>query len=136
MIEAKEEKVVDVLEVNPVRYIIISMRHVSPPVLYEDAPLSYLSSGAANSFYQGEGENLNASVDDPGVLVYYVIRPIIFVEQELNVAVANEHPIIKQGENFGIKLIGHIPCSDSFGVSLVIDRYTKGKEYLEQQKKK
>jgi hypothetical protein len=42
--------------VNPVKFIIMSMRHIAPPVLYSTSPLTYLSSGKANQFYQGEGE--------------------------------------------------------------------------------
>lgn len=62
--------------VNPVKFIIMSMRHIAPPVLYSSAPLTYISSGAANQFYEGEGEARNDDCDDPSVIIYWIIESV------------------------------------------------------------
>ena len=37
--------------INVVRFVILQIRHIAPPVLYSNSPLSYIASGAAESFY-------------------------------------------------------------------------------------
>ena len=61
-------------EMNPARYILsMCLRHIPPQVVYLDSPLSYMAEGQADKFYQGEGENTSAAVEDPSVLAYCVI---------------------------------------------------------------
>jgi len=57
------------------KYILLSLRHIAPPVIYIDSPLSYMVEGQANKFYEGEGIN-TTDCEDPSVLVYCVIKPI------------------------------------------------------------
>ena len=104
---------------NPVKFIIMSMRHIAPPVLYSSAPLTYLSSGAANNFYAGEGENTNDGTDDPSMIIYWIIESV--VEQEMpprRIVISSDSE-----EKYGCKLIGFIPCSDIFGVNLILEKY-------------
>ena len=60
--------------INVVRFVILQIRHIAPPVLYSNSPLSYIASGAAESFYQGEGEATSGGCDDPSVIVYWIIQ--------------------------------------------------------------
>lgn len=62
--------------VNPVKFIIMSMRHIAPPVLYSTSPLTYLATGAANLFYEGEGESRNDGCEDPSVIIYWIIESV------------------------------------------------------------
>ena len=62
--------------VNPVKFIIMSMRHIAPPVLYSTSPLTYLATGAANLFYEGEGESRNDGREDPSVIIYWIIESV------------------------------------------------------------
>ena len=52
------------------------MRHIAPLVIYEDAPVSYMASGGANRFYQGEGENTNDECEDPNSIIYFIVRTL------------------------------------------------------------
>lgn len=63
--------------VDPVKFLIMSIRHIAPPVIYSTAPLTYLSEGAANSFFGGEGENTNDGTDDPSMIIYWIIESVI-----------------------------------------------------------
>lgn len=51
------------------------MRHISPHVIFEDAPISYMAEGQAQTFYQGEGEDTTGKTNDPSVIIYYIVRP-------------------------------------------------------------
>lgn len=55
----------------------MSIRHIAPPVIYSTASLSYISEGAANQFYEGEGVNTNDGIDDPSMIIYWIIESII-----------------------------------------------------------
>jgi hypothetical protein len=46
--------------VNTLRFLIMSIRNIAPPVLYSQAPLTYLSPGTAGKFYEGEKEMISA----------------------------------------------------------------------------
>lgn len=59
----------------PAREILSSMRHISPHVIFEDAPISYMAEGQAQTFYQGEGEDTTGKTNDPSVIIYYIVRP-------------------------------------------------------------
>ena len=98
--------------VNPVKFIIMSMRHIAPPVLYSTSPLSYCASGAANLFYEGEGESRNDECDDPSMIIYWIIESI-----------NEEYAAHDHDHEAGCRLVGFIPCSDSFGVDLMLDNY-------------
>ena len=59
----------------------MQLRHIAPPVVYEDSPLSFMVEGGACAFYTGEGEEYDDTLcDDPSVLTYYVIRPLTRVK--------------------------------------------------------
>jgi len=47
------------LDKRPGKWIILALRHLAPPTVYDIAPLTYMTEGQANKFYEGEGENLN-----------------------------------------------------------------------------
>ena len=61
---------------TPAMTILQNMRHIAPLVIYEDAPVSYMASGQANKFYQGEGENTNDECEDPNSIVYFIVRTL------------------------------------------------------------
>jgi len=69
-------------EMNPAKYILLSMRHIPPLVVYLDSPLSYMSEGQANKFYEGEGENTNGKCEDPSVIAYCVIQPLYDIQAQ------------------------------------------------------
>jgi hypothetical protein len=112
--------------VNPVKFIIMSMRHIAPPVLYSTSPLTYLASGAANLFYEGEGESRNDGCDDPSVIIYWIIESIRDHDDSPPSLAINEpsHEECEE-DKYGCRLIGYIPCSDAFGVDLILDKYNK-----------
>ena len=68
------------LDRRPGKWIILALRHIAPPTIYEDAPLTYMSEGQANKFYEGEGESNNDAAEDPSVIVYCALKPIFEVE--------------------------------------------------------
>ena len=113
---------------NPARDILNAMRHIPPLVIYQDAPISYMAEGLANKFYEGEGENTNDQCDDPSVIIYYIVRALEYDEDQpedkgFNIN-ASEHSPVYHAEavhKFGCRLVGMIPCSDAFGVDLIID---------------
>jgi len=109
--------------VNPVKFIIMSMRHIAPPVLYSTSPLSYCAAGAANLFYEGEGESRNDECDDPSMIIYWIIESI----NEEQSSHEHEHEA-------GCRLIGFIPCSDSFGVDLMLDNYKAGLKKVKEER--
>lgn len=74
--KANAENDQEPLQLNAMSQIILGMKKYPPPVLYEDAPLSYLNKGSATLFYTGEGEELTNEIVTPEVLIYYVIRPV------------------------------------------------------------
>jgi hypothetical protein len=111
------------------------MRHIAPPVLFSSAPLTYLASGAANNFYAGEGDNTNDGTDDPSLIIYWVIESVVEQEMPPRKLLTSED----SEELFGCKLIGFIPCSDIFGVDLILEKYqvalSKQKEFREASEK-
>jgi len=68
------------LDRRPGKWIILALRHIAPPVVYDRAPLTYMSEGQANKFYEGEGESNSAAAEDPSVLVYFAVKPVFDVE--------------------------------------------------------
>jgi hypothetical protein len=42
-----ENKNAELPNINVVRFVILQIRHIAPPVLYANAPLSYIAPGAA-----------------------------------------------------------------------------------------
>ena len=109
--------------VNRVKFIIMSMRHIAPPVLYSTAPLSYCVSGAANLFYEGEGESRNDECDDPSMIIYWIIESI-----------NEEQSTHDHTHEAGCKLIGFIPCSDAFGVDLMLENYKAGLAKVKEER--
>ena len=109
--------------VNPVKFIIMSMRHIASPVLYSTAPLSYCVSGAANLFYEGEGESRNDECDDPSMIIYWIIESI-----------NEEQSTHDHTHEAGCKLIGFIPCSDAFGVDLMLENYKAGLAKVKEER--
>ena len=61
------------MELNPARFALLQMKALAPPVVYIDAPLSYMAEGQASKFYEGEGTSMSDHCDDPNVIVYCVI---------------------------------------------------------------
>ena len=62
------------------REILDSVRHISPHVVFQDAPINYMFLGQAGKFYQGEGEDTKADNEDPSVLMYYVVKAYEYQE--------------------------------------------------------
>lgn len=96
-----------------------------------------MSDNAARRFYQGEGELLDCALD-PSVITYYVVMPVkVEAGQDISASLSNFDQIYANYERntlrsirrptieTGCKLIAVIPCSDIFGVDLVIDQYQK-----------
>lgn len=123
---------------NPAREILTSMRHIPPHVIYQEAPISYMAEGQANKFFEGEGENTNDQCEDPSVIIYYIVQVVEFDEEERFEAFKSScpSPILHHGHmhqhKYGCKLVGMIPCSDSFGVDLILERYNG---YIAKRKK-
>ena len=129
--EMLENKDAELPNVNVVRFIVEQVRHIAPPVLYSNSPLSYIQSGAAESFYQGEGEATSGACDDPSVIVYWIIQTTLMEVDD--VPPRNIIPSLNQDASFdkeyktiyGNRLIGYLPCSDTFGVDVILDKYQK-----------
>jgi len=108
------------------KWIILALRHIAPPVVYLDSPLSYMSEGAAKRFYQGEVKNFAA---DPSVIVYYAIQTQLEdAKDDASGIYLNKMPEEDETKHNHIKLagsrlVGIIPCSDAFGVDLLIEKY-------------
>lgn len=103
--------------VNTVRFLIMSIRHVAPPVLYSNAPLTYLAPGTAGSFYEGEQDMMKA--EDPSLIIYWILEsekyPDLHPSKLMSSSISEDL--------YGCRLIGFIPCSDIFGVDLILDKY-------------
>ena len=126
------------------------MRHLAPPVVYLDAPLTYLAEGQANKFFTGMSGVNSAQNEDPSVINYFVIEPRYEAERDEQGSPTKVRNQINTGmdhqsdassdfgdrENFhthyGTRLVGMIPCSDAFGVDLVIENYMT---HVDKQKK-
>lgn len=84
------------------RDIIEEMDHISPHVVFDDSPLSYLQDGGfaglGQRFQEGMGIDHSVQCYDPTNLTYHVIT-------------------------IGGCLIGKIECSDAFGVDVQIDKF-------------
>jgi hypothetical protein len=70
-----------------------------------------MSNGMANNFYKGEGESTAEGCDDPTVLNYYIV----------DAHCTNVMDPVKS--KFYCRLLGVIPCSDSFGTDVCTDEY-------------
>lgn len=110
----------------------MAMRHIPPLVIYEDSPISYMAEGQALKFYQGEGDATNGKVDDSSVINYMIVRTL---QEEApgtqKVQTSINNYCKSEGDHdhqFGCRLVGIIPCSDAFGVDLIISRYQKQTE--------
>lgn len=109
------------------KFIILALRRTAPPVIYLDAPLSYMSEGAAKRFYQGQGEVQN-NATDPSVITYFVIQPQIEsmekhqLDRLFSQNAESPNKTLSSTQT-GCRLVGIIPCSDAFGVDLLIDKY-------------
>lgn len=125
------------LDRRPGKWILLALRHIAPPVIYDGAPLTYMSEGQANKFYEGEGESNNDAAEDPSVIVYCAVQPIFEVEvpkQELLATAINaEHEPEPTRKVHGVRLVGLIPCSDAFGVDLLVDRYVEALKQVEAE---
>lgn len=92
-----------------------------------------MSENAARRFYQGEGQTLDCAVD-PSLITYYVVQPFkvdgysaesihkfqqLFTTFENNSLRGIDRPMVETG----CKLIAIIPCSDIFGVDLLLDKH-------------
>ena len=101
------------------------MQHFSPPVVYIDAPLSYMVEGQAKKFYQGmAGMTNDVAFEDPSVINYFVISAthIKDKDEEENLMASINLNDPSQHLN-GTRLCGMIPCSDAFGVDIIIEKY-------------
>jgi hypothetical protein len=87
-----------------------------------------MTEGQANKFYEGEGESHNDAAEDPSVLVYCAVRPIFEVEvpkeEQLATSInAEDYDPEPTRIIHGMRLVGLIPVSDSFGVDLLVENY-------------
>lgn len=118
------------LDRRPGKWIILALRHIAPPTVFEASPLTYMSEGQANKFYEGEGENLNDATEDPSVIVYCAVRQIFEVEvpkeEQLATSInAEDFDPEPMRTIHGMQLVGLIPVSDAFGVDLLVENYTE-----------
>lgn len=116
------------LDKRPGKWIILALRHIAPPTVYDMAPLTYMSEGQANKFYEGEGESNNDAAEDPSVIVYCAVQPIYEIEvpkEELLATAINAEDYEPEPMRtiHGMRLVGLIPVSDAFGVDLLVDKY-------------
>ena len=98
-----------------------------------------MSEGQANKFYEGEGESHNDATEDPSVIVYFAVKPIYEVEVpkvELLATSINAEGYEPEPTRqvHGMRLVGLIPCSDAFGVDLLVDHYTAAIKKNAQEK--
>lgn len=95
-----------------------------------------MSEGAAKRFYQGEVKNFAA---DPSVIVYYAIQTqLADAKDDSSSIYSNKMP--EQDETkyndiklTGCRLVGIIPCSDAFGVDLLIEKYQTALQEREEE---
>ena len=114
------------LDQRPGKWVLLALRHIAPPVVYDAAPLTYMSEGQANKFYEGEGETDRA--EDPSVLVYCAVQPMFDVtapgrDRPVTAINAEDYEPAPTRRVHGVRLVGLIPCSDAFGVDLLVDDY-------------
>lgn len=74
----------DTIQDYKAKWLILSMRHLAPPVVYLDAPLTYLAEGQANKFFTGMSGVNSAEFEDPSVINYFVIEPRYEAERDEN----------------------------------------------------
>lgn len=108
------------------------MRHLAPIVVYEEAPISYLVNGLAKNFYAGEEESFDtmANQEDPLSINYFVVRTCQDqdqIEDHINSHSPYIHQNLEEDPSkqfkFMCRLVGMIPCSDAFGVDIIVDEY-------------
>ena len=111
-------------------------------MIYIDAPVSYLAEGMAKQFYEGLGGLHSDQFEDPTVVNYFVIEARYEAEADENGSpigvrhTINESNVLdtsqsdvysvdsRRARTFnGTRLVGIIPCSDAFGVDLIIEKY-------------
>lgn len=78
------------------------LEHLSPHVVFDDSPISYLQDGGfaglGHRFFEGQGKDGSVQCYDPSKITFQVIT-------------------------FGGRLIGKIDCSDVFGVDIDLDKF-------------
>ena len=102
-------------------------------MIYIDSPLSYMVEGMAKKFYQGmAGVTNDVTFDDPSVINYFVIEPLYqcSMDEDGSPNYHDQDSEVKMTFN-GTRLVGMIPCSDAFGVDLIIDDYNSKVEQKE-----
>jgi hypothetical protein len=80
--------------------MLYQMKHQTPHIVFDEAPLSYLLEGRGMHYNQARGMDHSVKCEDPSTICYHVIIP-------------------------GGRLIGKIECSDTFGVDLHMKKYLK-----------
>lgn len=88
--------------------------------------------GQAKKFYQGmAGQTNDVIFEDPSVINYFVIEPRYsspFEDDGSPMYGLQDHELnaeeVEHRHFNGTRLVGMIPCSDAFGVDLIIDKFT------------
>ena len=131
--QAINESFGGIYDLNPsARSVLSSMRHIQPNVIFENAPLSYMLSGQAQNFYQGEGQNTDFHERDPSSINYFVVKA---VEKNWHTTDDDHHDHHHKCGNFGLRLVGIIPFSDTFGVDINTDDFIQKIEERKEQRK-
>lgn len=127
--------------------ILLAMRHVAPPILYYESPLSYMTENPAKKFYDGEelpedqraeGEHLEHDGAAQNVINYCVIQaryettvpPPSIINSSIN---GERVPGLTQPV-VGARLVGMVPCSDAFGFDILISDYQAAVKKVKEQK--
>ena len=134
--------------------IILSMRQVAPPILFYDAPMTYMTENKASKFYDGVAppeDQVKKTLDDHGhdqghdniaknVINYCIVQP----RYEQKVPNKNrfyfgpDEDENDEGETqvtrpiVGSRLVGIIPCSDARGYDILIRDYREA-EIMQKQ---
>ena len=56
-----------------VQEVVGSVQHIAPHVIFQGAPISYLSEGLGEDFYANYGEKLDEG-EESATLMYYIVR--------------------------------------------------------------
>ena len=97
-----------------------------------------MAEGQAQTFYQGEGEDTTkGGKDDPSTLIYYIVAANEYDEiyQAPQMSQINEPEMNDVITKYSCKLVGMVPCSDAFGVDLIIEKFNKKIAENEKNKK-
>ena len=130
--------------------ILLAMRHVAPPILYYESPLSYMTENPAKKFYDGEDlpedQRAEGVHEHDGAHEGAAQNVINYCVIQARYETAVPPPsIINSSTNgervpgltrpvVGARLVGMVPCSDAFGFDILISDYQAAVQKAQAQK--